>query len=221
MFGIIQKTEIACASSPIERKVGQTAIKTEPFNLWCLKDMHIKPADFGKYSRHFKVDSSFTNMEFFAYPGDYNPRINGMNVNYTRVEAWDVNKYNPSDTWRNFEANYEINTKSKHRICYTQLKAHKGEKAIFMCHIKQDTLTYTYVKGEGNQMIAVLSPGQKFKIKLSSNGKQVKLWYNDSLITEGELKVQDANAEIYFRWGIYNNLVQDEFISVSVTDLRR
>ena len=134
-------------------------------------------------------------------------------VKYTRIEACDYKKFNQGSPWHEFEATYEIDTESTHKICFYQLKSHQNELPQLMCHITAGKLTYQPA-GKGARVIANIANKQNFKIKVRCNGNQLQFFYNDKFIYGGEPTYMMPYVENYSRWGIYDNLVIEEYMSV-------
>ncbi len=188
------------------------------FYLWCLLDHQIKAEDFYRYVDRFQVLDSGNTHLFQAYPGDWCFR-NGTAEKYTRIEACDYKKFNLGSPWHEFEATYEIDTESTHKICFYQLKSHQNELPQLMCHITAGKLTYQPA-GKGARTLANIANKQNFKIKVRCNGDILQLYYNDVFIYGGVPTYMMSGVENYSRWGIYDNLVIEKYMSVLAKNIK-
>ena len=188
------------------------------FYLWCLTNTQVRPADFDNYKSRFEILDSGNSHLFQAYPGDVCYR-NDTFEPYTRIEAFDLYRFDQGSPWYEFEATYEIDTESEHKICFYQLKSHENELPQIMCHITAGKLTYQPA-GLGARTIATIANKQNFKIKIRCNGDQIQFYYNDNFIYSGVPTYMQNGVQNYNRWGIYDNLVIEKYMSVLVKNIK-
>lgn len=225
IFVVALLTIISCDNEALEQELapqfdeaGSDAGLKEnyvSFRLWSLCTLHIKPEDFWRYEPNFRLISN-TKHEFKVWGGD------GCTVNnryQCRVEAYDMESFNPGSTWHQFEAEFEINTEARQKICFLQLKSKKTEKPQIMCHITDGTKLTYQPRTKGARTIANIQPKQRFKLKIRSNGKTEEVYYNGEKIYSGTPHDTSSDVRNYFRWGIYNNLEQERYMRVTVRDI--
>ncbi len=196
-----------------------------PHKLWILSDQDVTAAELNTAfnSNRFLRPNSFTEV-FKLYPGDSNIRGDGSGTAYARIEAYmgpDV-RFSPSGSWHTFRAFYQIDTDLAD-ISIAQMFDYSQVHPQIMIRFLDGHKVYAYPRGQGaqpnGQPLGTGLRGQKFAIKIRSNGSTSQIYFNGVLKWQGPVANNAPSASNGFRWGIYNNSVPDSFSRVTVSDI--
>lgn len=196
--------------------MGQSLSKDIKLHTLC--NSSIAPTSFKFYKRWYQVDGN--TQIFRLFKDEENTRNDRLLA--ARIEAFSAINWKFGDGWYEWTGRYTISEKGGQGFIL-QVKNNIDDWAVALGLSSDGTLTINHRRHQDDKVIAENLNGKSFDIRVIDNGRDYKVYLNNSLVGEGYLD-RSAADPCSFRWGMYfgaSAVTEDRMIFTSNVNCKK